>query len=265
MTALDLSRIAQDIIFYSCADVDLLMLPDEYSSTSSIMPQKKNPDPMELLRAKSAGMIGDFTTAAATLHALPSGYNLDLQEITPLLWHSLDTLTSCIGILNALIPKLNPKPHIENRMEYTATTEIANILARDEGIAFREAHRLTGRVVKETLEKERNLRDLKRQDWEKNLRRKLEPQTMKNIARAIDMKRHIYTYRTEGSPNPNQTCQMLSERKKLVRSCKERNQLTLTQLARSLTKLRHAHLFTRSNDARYQSQVNRDELICDTH
>jgi argininosuccinate lyase len=262
MTALDLSRIAQDIIFYSCADVDLLELPDEYSSTSSIMPQKKNPDPMELLRAKSARMIGNYTTAAATLHALPSGYNLDLQEITPLLWHSLDTLRSCIAMLNALLPKLNPKPCVENQMEFTATTEIANILARDEGIPFREAHRITGRLVKEALEKEKKLRDLKRQDWEKNIRRKLKSQTMKNIGRALDMRRHIYAYRTEGSSNPKQTDRMLSERKKLVRSCKERNQLTQAQLARSLEKLRHAYLFT-SKNARYRSHVNRESLICD--
>jgi argininosuccinate lyase len=248
ITALDLSRIVQDIIFYSCTDVGLLEIPDEYSSTSSIMPQKKNPDPLELLRAKCAGVIGNYTTAATTLHALPSGYNLDLQEITILLWRSLDTLRSCIEILNGLVPKLKLKPHAEKQMDLTAATEIANILVRDEKIPFRDAHRLVGRSVNEALAKKRNLKDLKQHDWEEIICRKIKAQTMKNIESALDLKRHIYAYRTIGSPNPNRTDQMINKRTKLIQSCKERNRLIETQLARSLGKLHHiAYYFTRKS------------------
>ena len=107
VTALDLSRVAQDIIFYSSADVRILAIPDEFTSTSSIMPQKKNPDPLEIIRAKSAKAVGNSTSALTMMHGLPFGYNLDFQEITPLLWDSCDALKLCLNMLASIILALN--------------------------------------------------------------------------------------------------------------------------------------------------------------
>src|SRR5438445_8118252 len=106
LIAADLSRLAQDLIFYSSEDVGRVELPDAFSSTSSIMPQKKNPDSLEIVRARCALVAGNGETALTLMHGLTTGYNLDLQELTPLLWNSLDIVRGCLSVLSGLIPEL---------------------------------------------------------------------------------------------------------------------------------------------------------------
>jgi argininosuccinate lyase len=238
ITALDFSRFAQDIIIYSSTNVNLLEIPDEFTSTSSIMPQKKNPDPLELLRAKCAGIIGNYNSSAIMLHALPSGYNLDFQEITPLLWQSLDTLKSCLMILARLVPKLKLRIYSESQLDLTVATEIANILVRKMNFPFRIAHRSVGQAVRVALARKVMLRDLKQTDWERAVGRQLSSETLRSIHEALDLKKHIYTYRTIGSPNPSRTEQMIKHRTRNVESVSKRNRLTQVQLSRSLRTLR---------------------------
>jgi argininosuccinate lyase len=167
ITALDVGRIAQDLIFYSSADVALIEIPDEFASTSSIMPQKKNPDSLELVRARSAHVIGNFSSAGTMIHALPSGYNLDFQELTPLLWQSVDILKSCLRILVELVPELKLRNSISDRrdFQFTAATEVANALVRVGKLPFRSAHRAVGNAVKLALEQGKSLNDLSPKDW----------------------------------------------------------------------------------------------------
>ena len=238
ITALDFSRFAQDIIIYSSANVNLLEIPDEFSSTSSIMPQKKNPDPLELLRAKCGGIIGNYNSSGIMLHALPSGYNLDFQEITPLLWQSLDTLKSCLRILEGLVPKLKLRTYPESQLDLTVATEIANILVRKMNFPFRIAHRSIGQAVRVALARKVMLRDLKQTDWERVVGRQLSSETLRAIHEALDLKKHLYTYRTIGSPNPNRTEQMIKHRTRKVESVSKRNRLTQVELSRSLRTLR---------------------------
>jgi argininosuccinate lyase len=141
-------------------------------------------------------------------------------------------------------------------MDLTAATEIANILVRDEKLPFRDAHRIVGRAVNAALAKKRNLKDLKQQDWGRAIRKKIKTQTMKDIQNALNMKQHIYAYRTVGSPNPNRTDQMINKRTKLIRSCNERNRLTQAQLNRSLEKLHHATYSSTSKSPSHRSHVN---------
>jgi len=206
LIALDLSRIAQDFIFYSSAEVSLIALPDEFTSTSSIMPQKKNPDPLELVRAKCAKVIGNLSTSAITLHGLPSGYNLDFQEITPLLWQSIDELNSCLQIVTALVPKVDVDKTISKRqyLQYTAATEVANVLVREEKIPFRTAHHAVGSAVRTALQQSKSLQDLTRADWERVVGKKIRGSTFDAVLRTLDLKRHLDYYRTKGSPNPKE-------------------------------------------------------------
>ena len=104
MAMVNLSRMAEEIILWSSSEFGFAEVADEYCATSSIMPQKKNPDPLELVRAKCAKIIGILGSGATTLHGLPSGYNLDFQEITPLLWQAIGELKSCLQIMTALVP-----------------------------------------------------------------------------------------------------------------------------------------------------------------
>ena len=218
--ALDLTRIAQDLIFYSSADVGILNIPEEFTSTSSIMPQKKNPDPLEIIRARSARVIGNCNTAATMLHALPSGYNLDFQEVTPLVWNSCDTIRSCLRILSQLIPRIRPVKSTVHRdyLQYTASTEIANTLVREENIPFRTAHRSVGHVVKTTLEQNKPLSELTHVEWERGLGIRLSKKTFTSITRTLDLVRHLLYYSTKGSPNPRQTARMISTRTRQVQS-----------------------------------------------
>jgi argininosuccinate lyase len=240
ITAQDLSRVAQDIIFYSSADIGILDIPDEFASTSSIMPQKKNPDLLEIIRAKSGKVAGDYASATAIMHGLPSGYNLDFQEITPLIWDSSDTLKSCLAMLTRLIPSLELNETIAQRhhMQYTAATEIANVLVREEGVPFRTAHRAVGKTVRIAIDQKKTLSELTSGDWERGLGRRLRMKTLASIAGTLDLEKHIEHYRTKGSPNPKQTAAMVLSRTKRVRQLFQKNEQARAKLKRSLTKLR---------------------------
>jgi argininosuccinate lyase len=236
--ATNLSRLAQDIIYYSCADVGLIEIPDEFTSTSSIMPHKKNPDPIELLRGKCACVVGNYFSAANAMHGLPSGYNLDFQEITPLAWESLDSLESCLEILIQLVPKLKLNSSaIANRLELTTTTEVANILVRREGLSFRAAHKAVGQAVRTTLAKNVALKDLTSEDWKAAIGKPMNSATMISIGKALDPKQSIFAYKTIGSPNPRRVKQMIRRRLRLVQFEQKSNRRAVAELTRSYNRL----------------------------
>jgi argininosuccinate lyase len=240
ITALDISRIAQDLIFYSSADVGLIDIPDEFTSTSSIMPQKKNPDPLEIVRARCAEVAGNFSTAAITLHALPSGYNLDFQEITRPLWRSVDIIKSCLRILMQLVPRLRLKKTVAGRryLEFTSATEVANTLVRMGKLPFRTAHRAVGEAVRLAIDQGKTLKELAPADWERILGRALDEKTLIGIAEILDLSKQVRTYRTRGSPNPSHTKHMIATRERHVDVLTRHNNDTETRLRMSMMKLR---------------------------
>jgi argininosuccinate lyase len=242
LLALDVSRLVQDLIFYSSADVHLIIIPDEFTSTSSIMPQKKNPDALELMRAKCAQVIGNFTSASITMHALPSGYNLDYQEITPLIWKSVDTLAACLRILNALIPKIRVDEAIAERsyMQFTAATEIADVLVREENVPFREAHHIVGQMVRLALEKEISIKELTPADWKHAAGHIFSEKTLRSISQASDLVTHLNLYRTIGSPNPRETRRIIGTRNQQCRRLTKENERFLAKTRKALHKLRSA-------------------------
>ncbi|HKM50018.1 MAG TPA: argininosuccinate lyase [Candidatus Bathyarchaeia archaeon] len=240
ITALDLSRVAQDIIFYSSADVGILNMPDKFASTSSIMPQKKNPDPLEIIRATTANVVGNFVSAATMLHGLTSGYNLDFQEITPLIWRSSDTIKSCLSILAQIISGLEVEENIAQRdyLQFTAATEIANLLVRKEKLPFRTAHRAVGHTVRMAMDHKKTLSELTPIEWQRGLGRAISKKTLASLEKTLDLAKHITYYRTKGSPNPNQTRAMVLSRNKLVTSLLEKNSYSSTKLVRTLADLK---------------------------
>jgi argininosuccinate lyase len=240
LIASDLSRIAQDFIFYSSVEASLITLPDEFASTSSIMPQKKNPDPLELVRAKCAKIIGILGSGATTLHGLPSGYNLDFQEITPLLWQAIGELKSCLQIMTALVPGIRVDSAIAQRryLEFTAATELANVLVREEKLPFRLAHRAVGSAVREALQQSKTLKDLRQEDWEKSLNRKINRRTFSLMARTLDLTKHLHVYRTKGSPNPEEMRSTISRRRLEYRALLKTNSRLRQSIQKSFRTLR---------------------------
>lgn len=149
MIGIDLSRISEEIIIWSSMEFWYVTLDDAYSTGSSIMPQKKNPDVAELARGKSGRLIGNLTGLLATLKGLPLSYNRDLQEDKEPVFDSVDSLMLVLPALTGLISTL--KFH-KNRLAemapegFALATDVAEWLVR-KGVPFREAHEITGKLV----------------------------------------------------------------------------------------------------------------------
>jgi argininosuccinate lyase len=149
MTMLHLSRLAEDLIIYSSREFSFVTLADAYSTGSSLMPQKKNPDALELLRGKSGRVLGNMTGLMTTLKGLPSTYNKDLQEDKEPLFDAVDNVGSSIQIACGVISTLTPNP-VFMRAALTSemlATDLAEYLVR-KGVPFRETHHIAGAAVR---------------------------------------------------------------------------------------------------------------------
>jgi argininosuccinate lyase len=148
LTGVHLSRLAEDLIVYSTAEFGFVTFDDAYSTGSSLMPQKKNPDAMELARGKSGRLIGNLMSLLTVLKGLPMTYNKDLQEDKEGLFDSLDTLGLTLPVVAGAIGTLRVNAHKMHAALDPAmlATDVAEYLVR-KGVPFREAHHLSGRAV----------------------------------------------------------------------------------------------------------------------
>jgi argininosuccinate lyase len=161
LTGIHLSRLAEDLVLYSSAEFGFVELADAYSTGSSLMPQKKNPDSMELLRGKSGRLIGNLVALLTVLKGLPMTYNKDMQEDKEGFFDSLDTLDLALEVAAAAVASMRARPErmfaaLDDAM---LATDLADELVRG-GVAFREAHGLVGRIVRRALELHLPLREL---------------------------------------------------------------------------------------------------------
>ncbi len=148
MTAVHLSRLSEQLILFSTAEFGFVRLADAYSTGSSLMPQKKNPDTLELTRGKSGRLLGHLTGFLATLKGLPSTYDKDLQEDKEPLFDAFDTLAMSLPVMAGVIStlKLQPARMAAQLEPALMATDLADYLVK-QGVPFREAHGLVGRVV----------------------------------------------------------------------------------------------------------------------
>ncbi|HLB44871.1 MAG TPA: argininosuccinate lyase, partial [Candidatus Limnocylindrales bacterium] len=149
LTMVHLSRLAEDIIILSGDEHRFFDLADALSTGSSMMPQKKNPDPLELVRGKSGRALGHLVALLTTLKGLPSGYNKDLQEDKEGLFDAEDTLTGCLAVIQSVVASLALN---RDRMESAASgmllaTDVADYLV-GRGVPFRRAHEIVGELVR---------------------------------------------------------------------------------------------------------------------
>ncbi|KAI0181576.1 argininosuccinate lyase [Hypoxylon sp. FL1284] len=142
------SRWAEDLIIYSTAEFGFVRLADAYSTGSSLMPQKKNPDSLELLRGKSGRVFGQMAGFMTTLKGLPSTYNKDLQESWEVMLDSVKTVSDSVQIATGVLATLDIKPQkMKAALDpFMLATDIADYLVR-KGVPFRETHHISGRVV----------------------------------------------------------------------------------------------------------------------
>jgi argininosuccinate lyase len=148
----NLSKICEELILWSTYEFGVIQMDDAYCSTSSIMPQKKNPDVAEVARSKATRVNGELVTVLTMLKALPYTYNRDLQEITPHLWYSFEQSKAVLSIVSKMLlsVKFNEDRCLELAGKNFATaTDLADIMVRERKIPFRTAHKIVGRVVNE--------------------------------------------------------------------------------------------------------------------
>jgi argininosuccinate lyase len=161
-----LSRLGAEIVLWSSEEFGFLELADSFSSGSSIMPQKKNPDAAELLRAKAPRVAGHLVALLGVLHGLPLAYNKDLQEDKEHLFDAVDTLQLCLGAAKQMLAGASfnrQKLAAAADDDFLAATDVADLLAR-RGIPFREAHGIVGSVVRFALDREKSLAELTREE-----------------------------------------------------------------------------------------------------
>ena len=157
-----LSRLGSELVLWSTAEFGFVVLPDAWTSGSSLMPQKKNPDAAELLRAKAPRVVGHLTTLYGVMHALPLTYNKDMQEDKEPLFDAVDTLELCLAAATGMIAGAR---FDRERMaqaasdELIAATDLADLLVR-RGTPFREAHGIVAGLVRQAVESGSSLRDV---------------------------------------------------------------------------------------------------------
>ena len=161
-----LSRISEEVVLWSTAEFGFIELPDSFSSGSSLMPQKKNPDVAELVRGKTGRTFGNLMSLLTTVKGLPLAYNRDLQEDKEPLFDSCDTLRLCLRATARMLPALTfrrDKMLAATRTGYLTATDAAEYLVR-RGVPFRAAHETVGRMVRELIDEGRELHELQVQE-----------------------------------------------------------------------------------------------------
>ncbi|MDI6799381.1 MAG: argininosuccinate lyase [Actinomycetota bacterium] len=164
-----LSRLSEELIVWSSFEFDFIELGDDFTTGSSIMPQKKNPDVAELVRGKSGRVFGDLLNLLTTLKSLPLAYNRDLQEDKEALFDGADTVKACLNIYAAMLGSIRIKPE---RMRASAekgfltATDVADYLT-DKGLPFRDSHKTVGEMVAYCIEKSITLGQLKLKELKK--------------------------------------------------------------------------------------------------
>lgn len=157
-----LSRLSEELIVWASQEFQFVDLPDAFCTGSSMMPQKKNPDIPELVRGKTGRVYGHLVGLLTTLKALPLSYNRDLQEDKPALFDALDTVQSSVQVMTELVRRLKVNREALKRALQGGgllATELADYLVL-RGVPFREAHGITGRIVRAALDQGREITEL---------------------------------------------------------------------------------------------------------
>jgi argininosuccinate lyase len=168
LIAVHLSRMAEELILWTSSEFDFAELPDEFSTGSSMMPQKKNPDLLELIRGKSGRVIGDLVAMLTILKGLPLAYNSDLQEDKERVFDAIDTIKPALDLVTKLWPRIRFKRSTMRSAAggFALATDLAEYLVA-RGMPFRNAHEVVGALVRETVAANRTIAELTLRDLQR--------------------------------------------------------------------------------------------------
>jgi len=223
--AVDVTRFVEDLEIWSSMEFGIIELPDEFAFTSSIMPQKKNPDVLEVIRARMSLASANFNGSATALMALPSTYNMDFQEVTPKLWQTLETVKTCLSMLAKITPNFIVKKDALEKpaLTFLTATELADMLVRNYKIPFRTSHKIVGTIVKTLLGEGKSFRDVTPElvaEVSKPILGYALVVKAQVIRDAIEPSRAIESYSTRGGPSPKEVKRMIATRVETIAESK---------------------------------------------
>ena len=211
----NLSRISEDFVIWSTAEFSFIELSDEFTSPSSVMPQKKNPDILELTRGKTARVIGDLTAVLTTVKGLASGYGRDLQQIKPSVWSASKISISALLILKSVLLTLKV-----NKKQMRRVTESSNLVALDvaerlvrEGVPFRVTHKISGVLVQLADDSKRPISKLGPAEIKKSVSgTKVDPRMVSKVISSATVVSSLRDRTSLGSSGYGEQKRMISER-----------------------------------------------------
>ncbi len=214
LVGVHLSRLAEDLVLYSTAEFGFISMDDAYATGSSLMPQKKNPDAMELTRAKAARLLGHLTTLLAMLKGLPSSYDKDLQEDKEPLFDAVDTLDNVLPVVAGVVRTMQLHPEKMRAALDTSmlATDLADYLVRN-GMPFREAHRKVGEAVRLAEQRGVDLAELTVEEY-----RTIAPEFGANVTDVFDFERSVASRDVVGGTALNAVREQIARARELFNS-----------------------------------------------
>lgn len=213
MIGLHLSRFSEDLILWSTSEFGFITFSDAFSTGSSLMPQKKNPDMAELTRGKTGRLYGNLISLLTTMKGLPASYNRDLQEDKRPLFDSVDTVREALDVFAAMLPEVTVN---SARMEGAAAdpnllaTDLAEYLAK-KGMPFREAHEAVGKLVTRATALNVPLDQISRDE-----RHKISPLLDDDVAAIFDARRSLAQRTAVGAPSPENVAAQIARWRALL-------------------------------------------------
>ncbi len=213
ITMMHLSRFCEEIIMWNSNEYRFIELDDAYSTGSSIMPQKKNPDIAELIRGKSGRVYGHLTALLTTMKGLPLAYNKDMQEDKEGAFDAIDTVKDCLSLFTDMLKTITVnKENMESSAKngFTNATDAADWLVKN-GVPFRDAHGIIGQLVLKCIELDCSLDELSLDEYQK-----ISPVFTNDIYEAIAMKTCVDKRNTIGAPGKEAMTKVLKKYKELI-------------------------------------------------
>ena len=207
LAMIHLSRLAEDVVLFTGEEFGFFVLSDAVATGSSLMPQKKNPDPMELVRGKSGRTIGHLTGMLTTMKGLPSGYNKDLQEDKEAVFDTEDTLMGSAGAAATVVRTLTLDRARTTRgaSGFLLSTDVADYLV-SKGVAFRTAHEVVGGMVRELLKQGKEFETLTPAEW-----RAFNPAFGDDVMKVVTAQASVRAKKTPQSTSPDAVQAQLAE------------------------------------------------------
>lgn len=211
--AMHLSRLSEEIVLWSSSEFGFITLSDSYSTGSSIMPQKKNPDIAEKIRGKTGRMYGNLMAMLTIMKGIPLAYNTDLSEDKEQVFDSIDTLLDSLAIVTPMIAKMKVNAERTRRaadMGYANATDLADYLAK-KGIPFREAHHIVGSMVNYAIKHNKRLDDFTMDEY-----RQFSDKIEEDIREEISLETCVKARRSFGGTAPERVREQLEHADKVL-------------------------------------------------